>query len=186
MSIAAPSAAPAPFEVYSVHFQFQGGQAIKLVDPAANQPNPHQPVTIGAMPEWVRGARNELAAYVRGTRLDVRVGFRGTPADDGTYRVGADGTPFQVEERSVTLAFDPASGLSAPQVFREERPARPDRRPPGQAGLVRQAPARPVSLPVGRNLDAHRRDHLASLRAARCGGGRLARLGLCSAYEVDE
>src|SRR5262249_26252033 len=90
----------------------------KLVDPATPQPNPHQSITIGATPEWVRGARNELAAYVRGTRPDVRVVFRGTPADDGTYTVGADGTPFQVEERTVTLAFDPTPGLSAPQVSR--------------------------------------------------------------------
>jgi hypothetical protein len=86
MSTPAPSAVPAsaPFEVQSVHFQFQGSQAIKLVDPATNQPNPHQPITIGATPEWVRGGRNELAAYVRGTRPEVRVVFHGMPADNGT------------------------------------------------------------------------------------------------------
>jgi hypothetical protein len=120
MSTPAPSAvpAPAPFEVQSVHFQFQGSQAIRLVDPTTNQPNPLQPITLGVTPEWVRGVRNALAAYVRGTRPDVRAVFRGMPADNGTYTVGADGTPFQVEERSVTLAFDPVTGLSAPQVFR--------------------------------------------------------------------
>src|SRR5215472_13898738 len=59
-----------PFEVHSVHFDFPGGQAIPLVDPVINQPNPNQPVTIGATPEWVVNGRNELAAYVRGTRPD--------------------------------------------------------------------------------------------------------------------
>src|SRR5438034_743582 len=77
-SSAAP-VSPAPFEVYSVHFDFPGGQAVRLVDPAINQPNPNQPVTIGATPEWVVNVRNELAAYVSGTRPDLRVVFRATP-----------------------------------------------------------------------------------------------------------
>ena len=62
--------------------------------------------------EWVAGGRNELAAYVRATRPEMRVVFRGTPAAAGTYTVGADGTPFQVQERQVTLAFDAGTGLS--------------------------------------------------------------------------
>jgi hypothetical protein len=110
---APPPTAPAihaPFEVYSVHFDFPGGQAIKLQEPATNQ-------FVGASPEWVAGGRNELAAYVRGTRPSLRVVFRSTPAADGTYTVGADGTPFQVAEQAVTLAFDPGHGRSAPVVF---------------------------------------------------------------------
>src|SRR5579864_883774 len=101
----------APFSVYSVHFDFPGGQAIKLRDPATNQ-------FIGTTPEWVASVRNEMAAYVRATRPEMRVIFRGTPAVNGTYTVGADGMPIQVDERRVTLAFDPGSGLSAPEVFR--------------------------------------------------------------------
>jgi hypothetical protein len=48
----------------------------------------------------------------------MRVEFRGTPAANGTYTVGADGVPVQVEERQVTLAFDPGTGLSNAEVFR--------------------------------------------------------------------
>ena len=64
------------------------------------------------------GGRNELAAYVRATRPEMRVVFRGTPAAAGTYTVGADGTPFQVQERQVTLAFDAGTGLSNEVIFR--------------------------------------------------------------------
>src|SRR5262245_17638094 len=108
-----PQTAPvvrAPFEVHSVHFDFPGGQAINLREPVTNQ-------FVGASPEWVAGGRNEFSAYVRCTRPSLRVVFRGTPAADGTYTVGADGTPFQVAEQSATLAFDPANGRSAPLVF---------------------------------------------------------------------
>jgi hypothetical protein len=113
----AGSVAPAPFQVYSVHFDFPGGQAIKLVDPAINQPNPNQPITLGATPEWVVGGRDELSAYVRRTRPSLQVVFRATPAANGTHTVGANGTLLQVAEQSVTLAFDPAHSLSAPVDF---------------------------------------------------------------------
>lgn len=101
----------APFEVFSVHFDFPGGLAIRLRDAVTNQ-------FLGITPEWVRGVRNELAAYVRATRPDMRVVFRARPTADGMYVIGADGMPFQVEERQVTLAFNAGTGLSAPEVFR--------------------------------------------------------------------
>jgi hypothetical protein len=101
----------APFEVYSVHFDFPSGQAIKLRDPITD-------LIIGRTPEWVVGVRNELAAYVRATRPDIQVVFRGKPAADGTYTVGADGTPFQVQEQQSTLAFDAGTGLSNAVIFR--------------------------------------------------------------------
>ena len=107
----------APFEVHSVHFAFPSGKAIQLVDPAVNQPNPNQPVTIGATPEWVVNGRNELAAYVRGTRPNLRIVFRGTPLANGTYTVGAGGSSLQVTERQVTLDFDPVTRLSVPEEF---------------------------------------------------------------------
>jgi hypothetical protein len=112
MSSPTPASAPpvARFEVYSVHFQFPG-DAIELIDPVTNQP-------LGAGPEWVAGARNETAAYVRGTRPRMRVVFRGTPAANGIYIVGADGFPVQVEESQITLTFDPGTGLSNAEVFR--------------------------------------------------------------------
>lgn len=101
----------APFEIHSVHFDFPGGQAIKLKDPVTD-------LIIGRIPEWVAGGRNELAAYVRGTRPEMRVRFHGTPAENGTYTVGADGTPFQVQEQQVALAFAPGTGLSNSVIFR--------------------------------------------------------------------
>ena len=101
---------PAPFEVYSVHFDFPGGQAIRLKDPDTDQ-------FIGITPEWVATGRNELAAYVRGTRPHLRVVFRGTPAADGSYTIGAGGAPLQMVERQVALVFHPATGLSGPEVF---------------------------------------------------------------------
>ena len=100
MSSSIPTAEPpvAPFQIYSVHFDFPGGQAINLRDPATDQ-------LIGATPEWLVGARNELAAYVRSTRPEIRVIFRATPVADGAYTVGADGLPFQIDERHLTLVF---------------------------------------------------------------------------------
>jgi len=104
-----PTLAPplrAPFEVHSIHFDFPGGQAIRLLEPVNN-------AIVGAGPEWVSAPpHNELVAYVRASRPHIRVVFRGTPAANGTYSVGTDGNPIQVEESRVALAFDPATGLS--------------------------------------------------------------------------
>jgi hypothetical protein len=101
----------APLEVYSVHFAFPGGQAIKLRDHVTDH-------LVGTSPEWVVASRNELVAYVRGTRPEMQVVFHGTPAANGRYRMGANGPLFQVEERDVTLVFDLASGFSTPETFR--------------------------------------------------------------------
>jgi hypothetical protein len=87
---------------------------------------------LGIVPEWCAGPpRDELAAYVRNTRASIRVVFRGDPAADGTYAVGAGGTPVQVEERRVTLAFDPGTGHSHPVEFRMRN------RLPNRVGLHR-------------------------------------------------
>jgi hypothetical protein len=104
--------------VYSVHFQFPTSRAIQLVDPAVVQLNQQQPVTLGASPEWVALTRNETAAYVRGEKPTVRVVFRGSPAADGEYSVGADGSFLQMKEMRLTLTFDPTTGLSAPVDFK--------------------------------------------------------------------
>ena len=110
-SVLIPAATQGPFEVCSIHFDFRGGHAIELRDPATDRP-------IGASPEWVAGGRDETSAYLRATRLDLRIVFRGTPAADGEYVVGADGTLFQMEERRVKLTFDSGTALSNPEVFR--------------------------------------------------------------------
>jgi hypothetical protein len=98
----------APCEVHSVHFAFAGGPAITLR-------NPVNGVDLGAVPEWVADpARDEMVAYVRGARPELRVIFKGLPDANGTYVVGARGGLCQVAEGQVALAFDPASGLSEP------------------------------------------------------------------------
>jgi hypothetical protein len=51
--------------------------------------------------------------------------FRGKPTANGEYTIGADGTPFQVEERNVSLTFDPFTELSKPESF-EARGNLPD------------------------------------------------------------
>jgi hypothetical protein len=134
----------APFGLHSIHFNFPGGQAIELRDPATDQP-------VAADPEWIVGIRNETAAYVRGLRPQMRVVFRGTPGTGGTYTIGADGTPFQVEERQVALNFHTVTGLSEPEWFRAKQDL------PDQIGMhatkldwyVRSQPAPVHCLAVG-------------------------------------
>jgi hypothetical protein len=104
-----PAQAPAPrppFEVYSVHFNFVGGQAIPLRDPMTDR-------IVGENPEWVTGQSSRPVAYVRGITPRVQVVFRGTPKEDGSYLVGAVGPLLGVDQASVTLAFDSVSGLTA-------------------------------------------------------------------------
>ncbi|MCI0464978.1 MAG: hypothetical protein L0Z62_49280 [Gemmataceae bacterium] len=135
----------APFEIHSIHFDFPGGQAIRLREPVSDN-------FVGATPEWVGAPpRNELAAYVRATQPHVQVVFRGTPAADGPHVVGADGTLSQVEEERVTLTFNPGSGLSAPVAFRLQTPL-PDRigLHPAKFDWYVRDPADPtICLPAG-------------------------------------
>jgi hypothetical protein len=100
-----------PFAVHSVHFSFPGSPAILLKDPVTDD-------YLGDSPEWCTAPMRDVpVAYVRATRPPLRVVFRGTPAYDGVYSVGAGGTPVQVEERRVVLTFDPMTGLSPPVDF---------------------------------------------------------------------
>jgi len=112
-TVASAPTQQAPFTVHSVHFDFADGQAIRLRDHLTD----HFVGDDG--PEFmVSPARDELAAFVRNTRPSLLVIFRGNQTAGGTYSVGAGGSLFQVEEREVTLAFDPVTGLSAPVMFR--------------------------------------------------------------------
>ena len=123
---------------------FRGGQAIELRDPETN-------LRVGAAPEWDAAGRNEVAAYLKATRPNLRVIFQGTPAANGVYTVGADGVPFQVEELQVDLVFDPVTGCSAPQVFQANGPL-PDAiglHPAKLDWYVRTAPSPSVCPPVG-------------------------------------
>ncbi len=132
----------APFAVHSALFGYPGGQAVKLKDPANDQ-------EVGATPEWVRGSRNAIAAYVRGTRPQPRVVFRGPTAANGNYVVGATGPLFGIAERTVSLVFDATTGLSNPEDFLADVDL------PGQIGIhdavldwyIRVAPA-PAHCPA--------------------------------------
>src|SRR5260370_40544028 len=104
MSSATPVAQTrvAPFEIHSVHFDFPGGQAIRLRDHTTDS-------VLGLTPEWQAGGRNELVAYVRGTSPQLRAVFQGTPAANGSYTIGAEGTHSDLVEQQVNLAFDAAT-----------------------------------------------------------------------------
>jgi hypothetical protein len=95
-----------PFTVHSIHFRIPGSAAIRLKDPVTDE-------FLGTAPEWCDVPPcNDLVAFVRNSRASIRVVFRGDPAANGTHGVGADGSPVQIEEKRVTLAFDPVTGLS--------------------------------------------------------------------------
>lgn len=57
-----------PLAVHSLHFDRgdPGCDAIPLWDPVTD-------TRLGALPEWIRGRREEPIAYVRGARPSVRV-----------------------------------------------------------------------------------------------------------------
>jgi hypothetical protein len=99
---------PLPFEIHSILFNYDKSEAIPLKDPATD-------AYVHAQPEWVRGSRNEPAAYVRGKLPHIKVVFRklqGFVA--GKYAVGAVGNLGGIRRKEFTPSFSP-SGLS-PQV----------------------------------------------------------------------
>src|SRR5947207_1341653 len=106
----APQPRVAPFGIHSLHFDFSGGQAIRLRDHTTDS-------DLGLTPEWGVGGRNELIAYVRGTIPRVRAVFQGTPAANGSYTIGAEGTHSDLTEQQVSLVFDVATSLSQPVTF---------------------------------------------------------------------
>ena len=181
MSSASPCTvfAVAPFEIHTVHFDFPGGQAIKLKDPVTD-------LMVGVSPEWVAGVRNELAAYVRSTRPALRVAFHGTPAVDGTYTVGADGVPFQVQEQQVTLAFDAVTGLSNVVTVLASADL------PDQIGLHRAKLDSYLRAQFGSratcfcgSVEPPARDKLASIHGSACRRGLPASLGVHVTDRVD-
>ncbi len=98
-----------PFTVYSVEFSFDKSSAIRLKNHTSGTLVPH--------PEWVKGIRNEPAAYTKGTLPTIRVVFKKSAAYvAGAYAVGATGNLGGVRRKTVTPAFQ-ASGLSAPLEF---------------------------------------------------------------------
>ncbi len=110
MTPAQASAPRPPFEVYSVHFDFPGGQAIHLRDPATDR-------FVGENPEWVTGLPGRSVAYVRGMTPRVQVVFRGSPEKNGEYIIWAEEPVCRIGEARITLSFDPSSGLSVPVPF---------------------------------------------------------------------
>ena len=112
MSSATPTAQPrvAPFEIHSVHFDFLGGQAIRLRDHTTDS-------VLGLTPEWDASGRNELVAYVRGANPHLLAVFQATPAANGLYAIGAEGTHSDLAEQQVNLVFDAVTGFFQPVSF---------------------------------------------------------------------
>jgi len=96
---------PAPFEVYSIHFNYDESSAISLKDPVTDD-------YIHLQPEWIKGSRDEPAAYVRSTKPHIKVVFRKIASSvSGTYAIGAIGNLGGIRRKNVSLTFQP-SGLS--------------------------------------------------------------------------
>ncbi len=101
-------------EVFSIHFGYQGSNAILLRDPKTDE-------FISSSPEWILDNRNEPAAYVQKSRVKIKVVFRvvGTPpAKSISYLIGAKGNILDIDERRVKFKVNPISHLSPPVVFR--------------------------------------------------------------------
>jgi hypothetical protein len=147
-----PAADPrlAPFKLQSIHFDFPGGTAIRLRDPETDE-------FLGARPEWIaESARNEPAAYVRNSQPEIQVVFRGHESLNGEYKIGASGTPVQIEERTITLGFDPNTGLTAPTPFRLKAnlPNRIERLPITLEWYSKNAEGRSAPAVIGKSTHA--------------------------------
>ena len=115
-------------DILSVHFQFPGGRALPLREPATDR-------ELGEEPEWIRDRRNAPVAYVRGSRPTVRAVFLTSFACPETIEIAAWGSwgggagpgddgPL-LRRREVRLAQDRAD-LTEPIELELSRPL-PDR-----------------------------------------------------------
>ena len=103
-----PIAPPSPpFEVYSIQFCYEGSGAIPLKDYKTND---------FIDPEYVKGYRNEPAAYVRGTWPAIKVVFCKLHYFEGKYAVSAVGNLGGVQRKRIELNFNSA-GHSDPIDF---------------------------------------------------------------------
>lgn len=101
---------PAPFEVYSILFNYDGSNAIDLKDHVTNG-------DIHSNPEWIKATRDEPAAYVRHTLPHVKVVFKKIASSvSGTYAVGAIGSLGGIRREDITPTFN-ASGFTIPIDF---------------------------------------------------------------------
>lgn len=101
---------PRPFEVHSIRFNYDNSSAISLKDHITDD-------FIHIEPEWIKGTRNEPAAYKRGTLPRIKVVFRKkTGFSSGTYAIGATGNLGGVRRKDVALIFH-SSGLTDPIDF---------------------------------------------------------------------
>jgi DNA-binding beta-propeller fold protein YncE len=98
-----------PFEVHSVHFNFDRTVAITLKN--------HITGNLIALPEYIKGKRNEPAAYVAGALPHLKVVFRQLSGfTSGAYDIGATGSLGGVRRKTVTPTFN-LLGLSNPIDF---------------------------------------------------------------------
>jgi hypothetical protein len=100
---------PAPFEIHSLEFNYDESSAITLKD--------HISGNLIQRPEFIKGSRNEPAAYVAGTLPKIKVVLRKLPGYvGGTYAIGAIGNLGGVRRKHLTPVFQ-SSGLSDPIEF---------------------------------------------------------------------
>jgi hypothetical protein len=93
---------PAPFEVYSIQFNYDRSEAISLKDHITDD-------YIHSSPEWIKATRNEPAAYVRHTLPHIKVVFRKIASSmSGTYAVGAIGNLGGIRRKDITPTFNAA------------------------------------------------------------------------------
>lgn len=95
----------APFEVYSIQFNYDSSSAVSLKDSVTD-------AFVHSQPEWIKSTRDEPAAYVRSTRPHIKVVFRKiTSSVTGTYAIGAIGNLGGIRRKDVSLTFQ-SGGLS--------------------------------------------------------------------------
>jgi hypothetical protein len=99
-----PPGQPPPFEIASIEFNYDKSGAITLKD--------HVSGNLVPKPEYIKGSRNEPAAYAAGSLPKIKVVLRKLAGyTPGAYAIGAIGNLGGVRRKSLTPVFQP-SGLS--------------------------------------------------------------------------
>jgi hypothetical protein len=98
-----------PFNIHSIQFNYDKSAAIGLKNHLSDTPV--------ALPEYLKGVRNEPAAYVTRTLPHIKVVLRKLSGFvNGAYVIGATGSLGGVRRKVVTPIFN-SSGLSKPIDF---------------------------------------------------------------------
>lgn len=87
-------------ETYSVRFRYDGSEAIELRDHRDDLP-----VGTDSKSEWLKETHNYPAAYVKGTKVKIKVVFFKPDSTGGKYKIGANGNILDIREQEVVLEF---------------------------------------------------------------------------------